>query len=66
MKLKNIDNLEELIVLAITKLTPIKPRYFTDFEGFERPGCPCHDNNVILYAGQKYCSVCGQCIDWNK
>jgi len=44
----------------------IKPKRFTAFDGIERNGCPtCPKTNEILYAGQKYCSVCGQKIDWS-
>ena len=45
-----------------------KPYIFFDFYNSEKNGCPnYHENNErneILYAGQKYCSVCGQAIDW--
>lgn len=38
-----------------------------DREGFERNYCPrCWKvgKMEVLYAGQKYCSVCGQCIGY--
>lgn len=44
-----------------------KPRRYIDHFGIEHDGCPsCFEKtgrNEILYAGQKYCSVCGQAID---
>ena len=45
-----------------------KPHKYIAFDGIERNGCPhCFEErnaNEILYAGQKYCSVCGQKLDW--
>lgn len=54
----------ELAVLALEKQIPKKPHKYLDFNLIERDGCPnCYEQfnrNEILYAGQKYCSVCGQ------
>lgn len=54
----------------LRKEIPNKPHSFMDFDGFEKNGCPkCYEekeHNEILYAGQKYCSVCGQAIDWTE
>lgn len=41
-----------------------KPKKYIAFDGIERNGCPSCPRNEILYVGQKYCSVCGQKIDW--
>lgn len=49
---------------AYDKTLPVKPRYFVDIYGHNRPGCPGCSWSEILYAGQKYCSVCGTVIDW--
>lgn len=42
------------------------PHKYVDDHGDTRNGCPnCYDTknrNHILYAGQKFCSVCGQKI----
>lgn len=66
-------NRKEALHMAIQKLRkeiPNKPHIFIDFCGFDKNGCPkCYEDkgkNEILYAGQKYCSVCGQAIDWEK
>lgn len=50
---------------AIRKQIPTKPHEYTDLYGFIRSGCPNCERNEILYVGQKYCSVCGQRIDWS-
>lgn len=56
----------ELIKNALSKACPMPPHIYYDSDGFKRKGCPnCYlscGQNEILYAGQKYCSVCGQCI----
>ena len=44
--------------------TPMRPKVYKDFEGINRFGCLSCDHNEIFYSGQKYCSVCGQRIDW--
>lgn len=63
---------EGLIVAqdALEKHIPKKPHKFIAYDGIERNGCPhCFEEygkNEILYAGQKYCSVCSQRIDWEE
>ena len=49
---------------ALGKQIPQMPKQYVAFDGIKRKGCPTCDHNEILYAGQKYCSVCGQAIDW--
>lgn len=51
---------------ATEKRIAKKPRYYIDNWGHNRPGCPGCPRNEILYAGQKYCSVCGTKIDWEE
>ncbi len=57
---------EELNEIKISK----KNHKYIAYDGVERNGCPnCFEKygkNEILYAGQKYCSVCGQAIDWSE
>lgn len=53
-------------IQALEKQIPIKPRYYIDNWEHNRPGCPECPENEILYAGQKYCSVCGTKIDWSE
>ena len=52
---------------ALEKQIPKKPHKYIAFDGIERDGCPrCFEErgkNEILYAGQRYCSVCGQAIE---
>lgn len=55
-----------LVVEALEKQVSKKPRYYTDMYNHKRPGCPGCPKNEILYAGQKYCSVCGTKIDWSE
>ncbi len=62
---------KEALYVAMYKLRkeiPNKPHIFTDHDRFDKNGCPkCYEDkgrNEILYAGQKYCSVRGQAIDW--
>ncbi len=69
----SLTNRKEALYMAIQalrKAEPMKPYIFLDFYDREKNGCPkCHENNErneILYAGQKYCSVCGQAIDWSE
>ena len=50
---------------ALEKQVAKKPRYYIDMYNHRRPGCPGCPRNEILYAGQKYCSVCGTKIDWS-
>ena len=49
---------------AVEKQKQMKPHPYIAFDGIERNGCPrCFKEsgqNEILYAGQKYCSACGQ------
>lgn len=54
----------ELAVQSLEKQIAKKPRYYVDMYGHNRPGCPGCPRNEILYAGQKYCKVCGTKIDW--
>ena len=58
---------DSLITLkdAVNQQVPKKPRYYIDNWGHNRPGCPGCPRNEILYAGQKYCNVCGTKIDWS-
>ena len=51
-------------ISALEKQIPQKPKDYVAFDGIKRKGCPTCDHNEILYVGQKYCSVCGQAIDW--
>jgi len=60
-----IENLDTAIQ-ALEKQIPIKPKYYIDNWDHNRPGCPGCPRNEILYAGQKYCSVCGTKIDWGE
>ena len=64
---------KEALHIAIQNLRkeiPKRPHIYIDFNNMERNGCPrCYEDkeqNEILYAGQKYCSVCGQAIDWSE
>lgn len=50
----------ECFEMLIEKQIPKKPKKYIAFDGIERNGCPSCPRNEILYAGQKYCSVCGQ------
>lgn len=59
-------NAHRMAIESISKQVPIKPRRYIAFDGAERNGCPSCFDNEILYAGQKYCCVCGQKIDWTK
>ncbi|MGB4589006.1 MAG: hypothetical protein WBI17_07200 [Clostridiaceae bacterium] len=58
------------LILLLDKVNaevkPMKPRYFTDMYGHRKPGCPGCPKDEILYAGQKFCSVCGTKFDWGK
>lgn len=51
---------------ALEKQIPKKPKRYIAFDGIERNGCPSCLRNEILYPGQKYCSVCGQKLDWGN
>lgn len=46
------------------------PHVYVDSSGDMRNGCPnCYEkngHNRILYAGQNFCSICGQKIIYNK
>ncbi len=57
-----------MAIQALEKEEPKKPHKYIDIYETEKNGCPnCYNKsgrNEILYAGQKYCSVCGQAIDW--
>ena len=59
-------DVREKALEALEKQVPKKPKRYIAFDGIERNGCPSCPRNEILYAGQKYCSVCGQAIDWTK
>lgn len=52
---------------AVEKQNAREPHPYIAFDGIERSGCPrCFEErgkNEILYAGQKYCSVCGQRLE---
>lgn len=61
----NAEWCKEMAIEALEKQVPKKPRYYIDNWGHNRPGCPGCARNEILYAGQKYCSVCGTKIDWS-
>ena len=50
---------------ALEKQIPKQPKEYMDLYSMTRNGCPTCPRNEILYAGQKYCSVCGQAIDWS-
>lgn len=50
---------------ALERQIPKKPKKYVDLYKSIKNGCPACPKNEILYAGQKYCSVCGQAIDWN-
>ena len=49
-----------------SKETPTIPKPYVDLYGDKRNGCPRCPKPEILYVGQKYCSVCGQMIDWEE
>lgn len=55
-----------LAISTMQRAIPLEPHMYIGIDGFERRGCPrCwseRGRNEILYAGQKYCSVCGQAI----
>ena len=55
-----------VVIETLEKHIPKKPHKYTAFDGIERNGCPrCFEElgrNEILYAGQRFCSVCGQAI----
>lgn len=61
------DNAGVMAIDALDKQIPVKPHKYTAFDGIGRNGCPrCFEErgrNEILYAGQRYCSVCGQKIE---
>lgn len=65
VEFKNI--ILDIVIDALKKQIPEKPHKYIAFDGIERNGCPnCFRGrkaNEILYAGQKYCSVCGQKLD---
>lgn len=56
----------DMVIEALEKQDPKKPKRYIAFDGIERNGCPSCPKNEILYAGQKFCSVCGQAINWGK
>ena len=56
----------DMAITALEKQIPKKPRKYIAFDGIERNGCPACLKDEILYAGQKYCSVCGKKIDWSR
>lgn len=64
--LGTVEELREVVGKQRAK----KPHPYIAFDGIERNGClNCFENNgrnEILYAGQKYCSECGQRIDWSQ
>lgn len=62
---KDVSTAIDFAIQALEKQIPKKPRYYIDNWGHNRPGCPGCARNEILYAGQKYCSVCGTKIDWS-
>lgn len=73
MHKNSLSERKEALHMGITALKirePIKPHKYMDTYKTEKNGCPnCYEEkgqNEILYAGQKYCSVCGQAIDWSK
>ena len=64
-KIKAVDEACVIAYEALEKQIPKKPKRYIAFDGIERNGCPACSKNEILYAGQKFCSVCGQAIDWS-
>lgn len=68
IKAGNQIELQRVTVEVLKKQLPMEPHKYIAFDGIERNGCPrCfgeRGRNEILYAGQKYCSVCGQKILW--
>ena len=70
MDKKEKKELFATMVYVFEKRAPVAPHKYIDMYGMEQNGCPsCYkelNRNEILYAGQAYCSVCGQCIDWGK
>ena len=64
--LGTVEELKEAREKQVAK----KPHKYIAFDGIERNGCPrCYEElgrNEILYAGQKYCSVCGQALKWGE
>ena len=59
------DKALAIVQKVLEKQMPKQPKKYIDLYGTTRNGCPVCPKNEILYAGQKYCSVCGQAIDWN-
>ncbi len=57
---------EKKIKKSLERQIPKKPKKYVDLYGSTKNDCPVCSENEILYAGQKYCSVCGQAIDWSK
>ena len=61
------DDVKDMAIKALEKQIPKKPKRYVAFDGIERNGCPrCYEElgrNEILYAGQRFCSVCGQAIE---
>ncbi len=60
-----IGEINKQVCRLESKETPTVPKPYVDLYGDKRNGCPRCPKPEILYAGQKYCSVCGQAIDWN-
>lgn len=59
---KTIDDL--MLSVAITKQRPVKPKDIGDLSGLTVGACPvCKEE---LNAEMKYCSECGQRLDWGK
>lgn len=56
----------QLWLAVLDKQVPKKPIRYIDYDGIKRNGCPSCPRYEILYQGQKFCSVCGQAIDWTK
>lgn len=61
-RFRELGNLEELREANEKQKMPKKPNYDGYF-GFHSWDCPSCGKDVIGY--QKYCSHCGQRIDWN-
>lgn len=60
------DRALAIVQKALEKQFPKQPKKYIDLYGTTRNGCPVCPKNEILYARQKYCSVCGQAINWSK
>ena len=59
----------ELSVKALEKQIPKKPKLVTRADGIIKfypcPCCSTSEKYISVYPKQKYCTECGQKLDWN-